>query len=46
LEQPSAADALTAQKTGEQGQPAAPGKGQPEAPAKKDDAKALASKSN
>ena len=44
LEQPSAADALTAQKTGE---PAGdPVKGQPEAPAKKDDAKALASKSN
>jgi hypothetical protein len=40
LEQPSAADALTAQKTGE------PVKGQPEAPAAKDDAKALASKSN
>ncbi|HEX7178032.1 MAG TPA: hypothetical protein VF240_22435 [Pyrinomonadaceae bacterium] len=46
LEQPSAADALTAQKTGEAGQPAAPGKSQPEAPARKDDAKALASKSN
>jgi len=44
LEQPSAADALTAQKTGEPtGEPV---KGQPEAPAKKDDAKALASKSN
>jgi hypothetical protein len=41
LEQPSAADALTAQKTAEQS--ADPAKGQPEAPARKDDAKALAS---
>lgn len=47
LEQPSAADALTAQKPGEPGQPTGePVKGQPEAPAKKDDAKSPSSKSN
>jgi hypothetical protein len=43
LQQPSAADALTSQKA--EPTPGEPSKGQPEAPARKDD-KALASKSN